>query len=109
MSPLRKCLKHPGLYLGLLVLAAGAVWMDSLRTPQLQLSARAYVVFVHVYQHASQPMLGRYVQCRFQPTCSRYSIAAVQKFGLRKGLVLTGARLWRCRASVPLGTTDPVP
>jgi hypothetical protein len=49
MSPLRKCLKHPGTYLalfGALVALAGA---DSFRPPEHQLSARAYIVLVRGY------------------------------------------------------------
>ena len=109
MPPLRKCLKHPGTYLalfGLLVSMAGA---DSFRAPDHQLSARAYVALVHGYQHVGRPVAAEFVQCRFRPTCSHYSIEAVQKYGLRKGFALTAARLWRCRRTVPRGTNDPLP
>jgi uncharacterized protein len=37
--------------------------------------------------------------CRFIPTCSDYCLRAVQKYGLYKGLLLTGARLGRCNPS----------
>jgi putative membrane protein insertion efficiency factor len=109
MSPLRKCLKHPGTFLalfGALVALAGA---DSFRPPEHQLSARAYIVLVRGYQHVGRPVLTGFVQCRFRPTCSRYSIEAVQTYGLRKGSALTVARLWRCRSAVALGTDDPLP
>jgi len=109
MPPLRKCLKHPGTYLalfGALVALAGA---DSFRPPERQLSARTYIVLVRGYQHVGQPVLRGFVQCRFRPTCSRYSIEAVQTYGLRQGFALTVARLWRCRSAVPLGTDDPLP
>lgn len=108
MSTLRKCLRHPGLYLALLGLAGAGVWADSLRAPDRQLSARAYVAAVYLYQHVRPPLFAGYVRCRFRPTCSHYSIEAVQKYGLRKGLVLTSTRLWRCRRNVPLGTNDPL-
>jgi putative membrane protein insertion efficiency factor len=109
MSTLRKCVKHPGTYLALLGLILSAAWADSFRSPDRQLSARAYVVLVRGYQSVGSPVAADFVQCRYRPTCSRYSIEAVQKYGLRRGLVLTSARLWRCRSSVPLGSNDPIP
>lgn len=109
MSPLRKLLKHPATYLAILGLLAGSVLADSLRPPERQLTARIYIVVVRAYQRVGNSVLAGYVQCRYRPTCSRYSIETVQRYGLRKGLALTAARLWRCRASVPLGTSDPVP
>ena len=109
MSPPRKLLKHPATYLAILGLLAGSVFADSFRPPERQLAARVYIVLVRAYQRAGNPVLAGYVQCRYRPTCSRYSIETVQRYGLRKGLALTAARLWRCRSSVPLGTSDPVP
>ncbi|PJE63213.1 membrane protein insertion efficiency factor YidD [Candidatus Roizmanbacteria bacterium CG10_big_fil_rev_8_21_14_0_10_39_6] len=34
--------------------------------------------------------------CRFQPTCSQYSIEAVQKYGALKGLYKGIVRIFRC-------------
>ncbi len=109
MPTLRKCLSHPGTYLALLGLLAGLVCADSFRPPDRQFSARVYIALVHGYQHLGHPVLAGFVQCRYRPTCSRYSIEAVQKYGLRKGFALTAARLWRCRSAVPLGSSDPLP
>jgi putative membrane protein insertion efficiency factor len=109
MSPLRKCLKHPGTYLVLFGLLMAAAGVDSLRPPDQQLSAQAYVALVHGYQRVGRPVVAGFVECRYRPTCSRYSIEAVQKYGLRKGFALTAARLWRCRGAVREGTSDPLP
>jgi putative membrane protein insertion efficiency factor len=109
VSTLRKSLKHPGTYLALLTLTAAVVYADSFRPPDRQVSARAYIALVHNYQRMIGPDLTGFVQCRFSPTCSRYSTEAVQRYGLRRGLALTAARLWRCRSSVPMGSHDPVP
>jgi len=49
------------------------------------------------------------VRCRFEPSCSAYGLAAVTRYGTRRGLRLTAARLRRCRPGVPYGTLDPVP
>ncbi|CAM9494543.1 unnamed protein product, partial [Chrysoparadoxa australica] len=38
--------------------------------------------------------------CRFQPTCSVYAVAAIEKYGPQKGFILTAWRLLRC---TPLG------
>ena len=109
MSSLRKCLRHPGTYLALLAVGFAAIGVDSGRAPGQQFFAGGYVRAVHAYQGFLSPQLAGHVRCRFQPTCSRYSTEAVQKYGLRKGLALTASRLWRCRDRVPLDSQDPVP
>lgn len=109
MSSLRKCLKHPGTYLGLLLLTAGVVVGDCYRAPDKQIAARLYVAVVEGYQHVGFRTLGGRVRCRYSPTCSHYSVEAVERYGLGKGLRMSVARVWRCRAGVPLGTIDPVP
>ncbi len=109
MSPLRKFLKHPATYLVLLILLAACVLLDGLRFPQAQLTARMYVTAVRGYQAIGHPLLDGRVRCRFRPTCSNYSIAAVQKFGFLRGISLTAKRLVRCRSTVPLDTFDPLP
>jgi uncharacterized protein len=109
MSPLRKLLKHPATYLAILALLTAAACADSFQRPDRQLTSRVYITLVRVYQSVGSPVLSPYVQFRYHPTCSRYSIETVQRYGLRRGLALTAARLWRCRKSVPLGTEDPVP
>jgi putative membrane protein insertion efficiency factor len=48
-------------------------------------------------------------RCRFTPSCSAYGLAAVQRYGTRRGLRLTAGRLRRCRPGVAYGTADPVP
>ena len=108
MPPLRKRLKHPGTYLALLGLLVAVTCADSFRSPDHQLSARAYIALVRGYQHVGRPVVAGFEQCRYRPTCSRYSIEAVQKYGLRKGFALTAARLWRCRGAVPRETSDPL-
>ena len=59
-----------------------------------------------VYRRAVSPMLGRH--CRFSPTCSEYTLRAVEMHGVGKGLWLGLKRIMRCN---PLfrGGDDPVP
>ena len=45
--------------------------------------------------------------CRFQPTCSRYTKEAVEKYGLTKGLFLGLKRFLRCNPFMK-GGYDPV-
>lgn len=46
--------------------------------------------------------------CRHTPSCSAYAIEALQRHGLRRGLRLAIARIWRCRPHGTFGY-DPVP
>jgi uncharacterized protein len=61
------------------------------------------------YRALLKPLSDRFVHCRFQPTCSRYSEEAMLAHGFPKGLWLTASRLFRCMPWVPAGTRDPVP
>ena len=46
--------------------------------------------------------------CRYNPSCSAYAIIALKRFGLVKGVWLTGRRLLRCHPWGDYGH-DPVP
>ena len=37
--------------------------------------------------------------CNFQPTCSRFSMACIQEYGVVRGILLTADRLLRCNGS----------
>ena len=82
---------------------------DTLRSPESQLTARAYIGAVHIYQDYGRPLLDGYVACRFRPTCSEYSVQAVERYGIWKGLYMTINRLMSCTNDVPMGTVDSVP
>ncbi len=109
MSSLRKRLTDPRTYLIALCLVTGLAVADALRLPDRQITAWCYIKSVRAYQTVADPLLRGYVRCRYRPTCSRYSVEAVRKYGTAKGLILTASRLWRCRAEVPIGTEDLVP
>jgi putative component of membrane protein insertase Oxa1/YidC/SpoIIIJ protein YidD len=108
MPALRERLKRPQTILGLLLVLLVLAGIDSFRQPDRQLTARLYVAAVHGYQHYGRSLLAGLIVCRYDPTCSVYSVQAVQKYGIRWGLVLSARRLFSCNRSVPLGTFDPV-
>ncbi len=49
-----------------------------------------------------------YTGCRFQPTCSCYCEAAIEKYGLVKGGIKSIYRLSRCHPFSGSGGYDPV-
>ena len=95
--------------LAAVLFAVTAVALDVARLPQNQLTAHSYVGCVRVYQAIGRPRLKGLVACRFRPTCSDYSIQAVQRYGTLRGLALTYKRIRSCQNEVPMGTIDPVP
>jgi len=70
------------------------------------LATRALMAAVRGYRLMLSPWLGN--ACRFEPTCSRYSLAALEKHGALAGSYLTVHRLLRCHPFCD-GGHDPVP
>ncbi len=64
------------------------------------------ILLVRVYQLVVSPFLGQ--NCRFHPTCSSYTITALQRYGCFKGLWLSARRIVKCHPLHP-GGVDPVP
>lgn len=58
------------------------------------------------YRYCISPMLAG--RCRFYPSCSAYSLEALDRHGVLKGSILTARRLLRCHPWHP-GGFDPVP
>lgn len=105
---MRKLLRKPHFWLAIVLVGLVGAGLDSCREPPDQITGRLYVRLVRGYQYVSRPCLGNYIQCRYRPSCSEYSMEAVRRYGIRKGLWLTVSRLCRCTGSVPPGTDDPV-
>lgn len=64
------------------------------------------IVLVKGYRLLLSPWLGSC--CRFEPTCSVYSLQALQQHGAARGSYLTIRRLARCQPWCD-GGHDPVP
>ncbi|MBW6486263.1 MAG: membrane protein insertion efficiency factor YidD [Syntrophobacterales bacterium] len=63
------------------------------------------VILVRIYQIAISPLIGS--NCRFYPTCSEYTITALQHYGPFKGMFMGIRRILRCNPWNP-GGYDPV-
>lgn len=64
------------------------------------------VKLIHIYRYTLSPIIGN--QCRFYPSCSRYSEESLQTHGFFRGVYLTVIRLLKCHPWHP-GGEDPVP
>ena len=72
----------------------------------MRLLARMLIAMVVAYRRYVSPVLP--ARCRFYPSCSAYSLEALQKHGAIRGTGLTIWRLLRCHPFPP-GGYDPVP
>ena len=63
----------------------------------------AYILIklISGYKFFIRPLLGQ--SCRYLPTCSEYSIEALEKFGLTKGLFMSVKRILSCHPIKFLG------
>ena len=109
MSTLPERLWQRRFWIAALAALVVLVSLDSSRPPADQYTADAYVGAVRVYQAVGRPVIKPVCKCRYYPSCSEYSVEAVQTHGIRYGLFLTARRIASCNGSVPLGTWDPVP
>lgn len=55
---------------------------------------RWFIRLIRAYQYLVSPLLG--VNCRFIPTCSEYSLQAIETYGILKGSWESLKRLMRC-------------
>lgn len=91
-----------------LLVLAGVCAADLARPPQEQLTGRAMIAAIHLYQRTLSPVLAASGgQCRFEPSCSHYAEESVRKHGAARGSWKTAGRLVRCNPWTPVGTIDP--
>ena len=72
----------------------------------VRLPQRGLMALVKGYRLLLSPWLGS--SCRFEPSCSAYSLQALQQHGAARGSYLTLKRLARCQPWCD-GGHDPVP
>ena len=68
---------------------------------------KTFLIFtIKIYKFFISPILGK--RCRFEPTCSTYSIQALSRYGVIKGSYLSFKRIIKCH---PYGKSgfDPLP
>ncbi|RUM47466.1 MAG: membrane protein insertion efficiency factor YidD [Hydrogenothermus sp.] len=53
-----------------------------------------FIKFIKIYQKVLSPFLGN--NCRYYPSCSEYSIQAIEKYGVLKGILKSIWRILRC-------------
>lgn len=83
---------------------------DLTRPPASQVTTRAALAAIHLYQATLSPLYARAgVMCRFKPTCSHYGEAVVREFGVVRGGWMAIRRVLRCGPWTPMGTEDPPP
>ncbi|MDJ0846121.1 membrane protein insertion efficiency factor YidD [Crocosphaera sp.] len=64
------------------------------------------ILLIKVYRKFISPLFPP--SCRFRPTCSQYTLEAIEKFGALQGSFLGLKRILRCHPFHP-GGYDPVP
>jgi uncharacterized protein len=67
---------------------------------------KLYILPIRFYQWAISPMLGS--ACRYNPSCSRYTVEAIEEWGIFKGTWLGLKRIFRCHPWGGHGY-DPIP
>lgn len=67
---------------------------------------KSLITLIQGYRSLISPLFPP--SCRFQPTCSKYAIEAIEKFGAFGGSWLAIKRILRCHPFHP-GGYDPVP
>ncbi len=65
-----------------------------------------FISIIKIYQRFISPFFPS--SCKFSPTCSRYGIEAINKYGAFKGMAMTIKRILRCNP-FSKGGYDPIP
>ncbi|MEW6001449.1 MAG: membrane protein insertion efficiency factor YidD [Nitrospirota bacterium] len=67
---------------------------------------KKFIIFlIRLYKYIISPLLPP--SCRFMPSCSEYSIEAIDKYGIIRGSYLSARRILRCHPFHP-GGYDPL-
>ena len=55
---------------------------------------RAVTAPIRLYQRLLSPAIAS--RCKYEPSCSRYAVQAIERYGILRGSVLAAWRLLRC-------------
>jgi uncharacterized protein len=55
---------------------------------------RAVTAPIRLYQRTISPAIAP--RCKYEPSCSRYAVQAIERYGILRGLVLAAWRVLRC-------------
>lgn len=72
----------------------------------MRIPAAVAILLVTLYRLVVSPLLPP--SCRYEPTCSAYTIEALRRYGLLRGAWMGARRILRCHPGHP-GGFDPVP
>ena len=67
---------------------------------------KSMVFLIKAYQYLLSPLLGS--NCRFYPSCSEYTVQALEQHGCARGGLLAVLRICKCHP-FHSGGVDPVP
>ena len=93
----------------LLCFTAHVVADVALLPRDFQVSRRAAIELIELYQAEVSPRIRSRVVCRFTPSCSEYARQCFIEMPFLFALSATIARLQRCNENSPAGSFDPAP
>lgn len=93
------------LLLILVVAFAPLVIHDTIAPRSREISTQSALAAIRLYQAFLSPHVP--TQCKFEPTCSRYGYASIERHGVIVGGAKTAWRILRCNPFTKAGTIDP--
>ncbi len=58
---------------------------------------RLFIEIIKIYKKTISPILSYFgIKCKYYPTCSEYTMQAIQKYGIIKGCFLGIKRILKC-------------
>ena len=72
----------------------------------MSILARILILMIRGYQVTFSPLLPS--ACRYTPSCSRYAVEAIERYGALRGTWMGARRILRCHP-FHAGGYDPVP
>ena len=110
-----KCLIHTFVFLGIIAISIFSIWFifENIIIVSIMTTAFAVVYclimmksilifFISIYQRIAPKKLR--CRCRFEPSCSEYTIKVIEKYGAYKGMIKGIKRINRCK--YPYGGID---